>query len=265
MIYKHYLEELNIGSHYIKLGSKGLDVKRVQEWISLWTFIKPEFKLSVARDGDFGQETLHAVKEYQKMKGLDVDGIVGNITWRALTEPMLKAFSRIDKTSLHDYIIGYAQAHLDSCAREFIPNQGPWVRAYMYGYEGSDYPWCMGFVQTILDQAFSSMGKNFTDYVPSTLGCDKLGDDGIAKGNLLKLEKIDNPKDQIHPGDVFLLREKKNPNKWAHTGFVFSINDFLIETIEGNTNEAGSSEGVMVRKRTRDLKKEKIDIYKIME
>lgn len=263
MIKKHYLEELNIHSKYIRLGDKGIDVKRIQEWILLWTFINKDFKISIVRDGEFGTGTLHAVKEFQKMKNLEADGIIGNITWRALTEPMLKAFTRIDRTNLDEFILGYAQAHLDSGSREFVPNQGPWVRAYMNGYEGSNYPWCMGFVQTILDQAYSSRGKSFTEFHPHTLACDDLGNHGLRKNQLIRNNELKNRINEVTPGDIFLVCKRDNPMDWTHTGFVVGIQGMDIETIEGNTNEAGSREGVMVHRRTRNLEKENIDMYKV--
>ena len=42
------------------------------------------FRLAV--DGDFGNKTLEAVKDYQKVNGLVVDGIVGVKTWEKLNE-----------------------------------------------------------------------------------------------------------------------------------------------------------------------------------
>ena len=41
---------------------------------------------SLAVDGDFGNKTLEAVKDYQKVNGLVVDGIVGVKTWEKLNE-----------------------------------------------------------------------------------------------------------------------------------------------------------------------------------
>ncbi len=56
----------------IKIGSKGPDVKILQQ------------KLNLAVDGIFGPITDEAVKAFQKSKGLSVDGVVGNKTWAAL-------------------------------------------------------------------------------------------------------------------------------------------------------------------------------------
>ena len=40
-------------------------------------------------DGIFGGQTKNAVMEYQRLRGLDADGIVGCSTWRALQEDVV--------------------------------------------------------------------------------------------------------------------------------------------------------------------------------
>jgi hypothetical protein len=42
------------------------------------------FKPLLAKDGQFGSLTTNAVKDFQKKKGLSVDGVVGAKTWHAL-------------------------------------------------------------------------------------------------------------------------------------------------------------------------------------
>ena len=49
----------------LKVGSKGDDVKKLQE------------KLGLTADGNFGPGTEKAVKEWQSANGLTADGIVG--------------------------------------------------------------------------------------------------------------------------------------------------------------------------------------------
>ena len=53
----------------LKVGSKGEDVKKLQE------------KLGLSADGSFGPGTEKAVKEWQAANGLTADGLVGDGTW----------------------------------------------------------------------------------------------------------------------------------------------------------------------------------------
>ncbi len=56
----------------LKVGSKGDDVKKLQE------------KLGLTADGSFGPGTEKKVKEWQAANGLKADGIVGDGTWSKL-------------------------------------------------------------------------------------------------------------------------------------------------------------------------------------
>lgn len=63
----------------LRRGSEGRDVRRLQR---LFVMMKT---LDVGDiDGIFGPRTEHAVRDFQRDKGLTVDGIVGPQTWRAL-------------------------------------------------------------------------------------------------------------------------------------------------------------------------------------
>lgn len=58
----------------LKIGSKGEDVKKLQE------------RLKLVADGSFGPGTEKAVKEWQSKNGLDADGIIGDASWSKLFE-----------------------------------------------------------------------------------------------------------------------------------------------------------------------------------
>ena len=82
----------------LKKGSKGDSVKLLQELLN-----KHGFNLTV--DGDFGNKTEEAVKDYQKKNKLVSDGIVGNKTWNYLigSKPTTQTKREINLIVLHCY------------------------------------------------------------------------------------------------------------------------------------------------------------------
>ena len=70
----------NIGLRTLKKGSSGEDVRALQILLS-GRGCNGNMN---APDGDFGPNTLGAVQLYQKKAGLEVDGIVGVLTWSSL-------------------------------------------------------------------------------------------------------------------------------------------------------------------------------------
>ena len=69
----------NIAYPVLRKGSKGVYVEVLQKKLN-------DAGYNLAVDGDFGNKTLEAVKDYQKVNGLVVDGIVGAKTWEKLNE-----------------------------------------------------------------------------------------------------------------------------------------------------------------------------------
>ena len=63
----------------LKLGSKGEDVKKIQQ------------KLGVEAIGTFGPKTEAAVKQWQKENGLKDDGVVGDGTWSKMFPASVKS------------------------------------------------------------------------------------------------------------------------------------------------------------------------------
>jgi peptidoglycan hydrolase-like protein with peptidoglycan-binding domain len=67
----------------LRVGSRGDDVRRVQEWLIRLRGKYPSIP-PLAADGIFGPITQSAVIAFQRAAGLTPDGIVGPITWNAL-------------------------------------------------------------------------------------------------------------------------------------------------------------------------------------
>ena len=67
----------------LRTGARGVDVIILQYILDFIAAFFPNLP-TLAQDGIFGPQTEHAVREFQRMMGLPVDGVVGSATWRAL-------------------------------------------------------------------------------------------------------------------------------------------------------------------------------------
>jgi len=235
------MNDLELDKNY-KKGSKGWKVSLIQEWLCLHGF-------HVAIDNDFGPATDRSVREFQKKNGLKLDGVVGKGTFAKLIKPMIEALkpASADGKSLGKMVVTYAEQHLKQSPLEIGgQNRGPWVRLYMNGNEGPDWPWCAGFASFILEQACQTLKVPLP--IETSVSCDVLAEQAKQKNIFLPEAKADNRK-LVNPGFLFLVRRTKND--WVHTGIVLKADKDIFLTIEGNTNDEGSREGYEVCKRTR--------------
>lgn len=245
MPYSWVTRELTLDRDY-KRGDKGGKVRSIQEWISLQG-------QSVSVDGVFGPATEAAVRKFQTGNGHVATGIVDNATFSSLASPLAAAITPIAAAgrSFNDLILAYANLHLAQHPREVGgQNRGPWVRIYMEGNQGADWPWCAGFVCFILSQASDALGKPMP--FKRTFSCDVLAGQAMATGRFISGRDIAKGKIQkgiVSPGSLFINR--RTDNDWNHTGIVIAIHDDHFETIEGNTNDAGDREGYEVCQRIR--------------
>lgn len=65
----------------LRQGDAGNDVQRVQAQLNRISRNYPAIPKISPVDGVFGQETTDAVREFQRIFGLTVDGVIGNATW----------------------------------------------------------------------------------------------------------------------------------------------------------------------------------------
>jgi hypothetical protein len=238
------MKDLVLDKNY-KKGSKGKKVKLIQEWLCLQDF-------HIMIDGIFGPATDYAVRQFQKREGLEVDGIVGDITFSRLIQPMMNALKSLpkDEKSLGQMVVAYSEQHWKQHPREIGgQNKGPWVRLYMKDKEGSEWPWCAGFASYILKQACQTLDVPLP--VKTSVSCDVLAASAKDKGIFLRESRVTD-KTQISPGSFFLRR--RTPTDWVHTGIVRQAEDEVFHTIEGNTNDDGLREGYEVCRRIRGYK-----------
>lgn len=238
-------KELQLSRHLTR-GSKYKQVKCIQEWLCYHGF-------KTAVDQDFGPATEKQIKEFQMEFGLNATGEVHEDTYAALVAPMMQALTPIQSqfNSFTETALVYAERHLQLHPIEIGgQNKGPWVRLYMNGHEGNDYPWCAGFVSFIMKQA--SDDTTFPMPIKGSWSCDSLAAQAKEAGIFIgekDLKRGIASKDDLAPISVFLCR--RTPTDWRHTGFATVLDDEVFDTIEGNTNDEGHREGFEACQRVR--------------
>jgi len=217
----------------VKVGDHNDQVKRVQEWLCY-------NKIYVSIDSDFGPATKAAVKKFQENKNLSVTGIVNDVVWSLLNYPidfLNKPFILNSTTTLSVAIAEVSFHHYIVRPIEIGgQNRGPFVRYYMNGKDGVDYPWCAGAASTIVLQAFKLLNISPYKKFSYQMGCDALYSDAKRYNTLVAAPSV---------GGLFLSYDSSNPSDCTHVGIVTSVDkkNKIFNSIEANTNDSGSREG----------------------
>ncbi len=231
-------------------GASGKTVRQIQEWLTL-------NGVQLKIDGSYGPATQAAVRLFQKKMKLPETGSVEQSTYNHLIAPIVRVLQPLAKPSptYSRRVIAIAKLHLREHPREVGgANAGPWVRLYTGGKEGAAWPWCAGFVTTMLQQA---LGADQTAPIKGSLSCDVLASQAQKVGRFYAGAQVQANTDlrrKLGSGCIFLVRNAKNSKDWTHTGLVTRLYDEYFETIEGNTNDSGDREGYEVCARRRGFK-----------
>lgn len=126
--------------------------------------------------------------------------------------------------------------------REEKSNKGPEVARYLKAVGlPVGYAWCMAFVYWCTEMAANKLQQ--PNPLIKTAGV-------LDQLNRTTLRILPPRSSGIKPGDVFIMDLGKG---LGHTGFIEKVNVGTFSTIEGNTNAAGSREGIEVARRTRSI------------
>jgi len=125
----HKQKRTRIASNTIGSGSRE-SVKQFQKKLEELGYSLPRFGV----DGDYGGETVQAVREFQANNGLKVDGIVGPKTWAAMTSkgakgPGATGASAAGASAAGASVLG---ADYDKTIIELMQSPAKAVRVYMY-------------------------------------------------------------------------------------------------------------------------------------
>lgn len=137
---------------------------------------------------------------------------------------------------IRDTALGIAETQIGKCEDPKGSNWGHPVQDYLASV-GITFPapWCMAFVYWCFKEA--SKDPQFTNPLFKTGGV-------MTQWNKSAQFRVTDPE----PGDVFIMSFGKG---LGHTGFVESVYGDTVYTIEGNTNDDGSREGIEVARRQR--------------
>jgi hypothetical protein len=215
-------------------------------------------------DGDFGVLTEYAVRLFQSRSAapsgdpLEIDGIVGPQTWGALFG--VRAGLDAPPRPLHQPAPDTARAILDVAAAEVgvreVPlnsNRGPrvdqYIRATGLDPAAGSYPWCMCFVYWCHLRVAERLGA--ANLCPRLAGvhatwaaANKMG------GRIVVVSAAQARRNPglVVPGMVFFIDTGGGA---GHVGIVAENTNASLSTIEGNTNDNGSREGIGVFRRSR--------------
>jgi len=210
----------------------------------------------VDEDGVFGPQTRAAVQMFQARfpdvdgQPLKVDGLIGAVTWAALFGQ--SAAPNRDRTSspLLQGALAVAASQVGVMEKPPGSNRGPEVDGYLRGV-GLDprggFPWCAAFVYFCFQRAASQLGR--TNPVVKTGGVLDHWARARAKGiSTITAAKAHMAETLVRPGHIFII-DTGAPGGAGHTGLVEEVVAGKLVTIEGNTNDGGSREGVGVFRR----------------
>jgi hypothetical protein len=154
------------------------------------------------------------------------------------------------KLNLRLATLKVAYAELEAGVREKSDNWSPRIKEYLNEADVKDpAPWCAGFVNWCAKQAANSMNVlSPLEDVPVEAYVQSYYQ--YASGHNWVVQ----PKD-VKPGMLFAIWFP-SLKRYAHIGFVYEVDPNLkwFTTIEGNSNDDGSREGIEVCSNKRNIK-----------
>jgi peptidoglycan hydrolase-like protein with peptidoglycan-binding domain len=230
----------------IKKGERDLNIVRAVQAKLV------EKGIQVVIDGDFGEKTHSAVKLFQARnfdlngRPLIIDGVIGIITWDVLFDVASNP-PVISGGTLAKKVIQIAKSQIGILESPLNSNSGPEVNKYLASVGlGPGYAWCMAFVYYCFKEASNDL--SMANPLVKTGGClNQWNQTTLPK--LIRSQAVATPS-KINPGSVFIM---DFGGGLGHTGIVESVSNGFITSIEGNTNNDHSRNGIGVYSNTRKI------------
>lgn len=206
----------------------------------------------IDEDGRYGDQTEGAVRLFQMRfpdaagQAMLPDGEVGPITWAAIFG-VQAAPKAVKAGGMGRRVLDVAISQIGVMEEPPGSNAGPKVTEYLASVGvGPGHAWCAAFVYWCARQA----ADGDACILPRFAGVQRLWREGLAAGlpSLKSAEAMAQPS-RIAPGMIFFIAFDRG---LGHTGFVEALlPDGRLQTIEGNTNDGASREGIGVFRLTR--------------
>ena len=200
--------------------------------------------------------TKSAVKLFQARfpdvsgRPLLIDGEVGSFTWGAMFGAVSVPSSSSTSSPLVRAAIDFAVTQIGVRERPLGSNRGPEVDQYLRAAGlnpvGQSFAWCVAFTHFCYLTAAQSLGRE-NPHIKTAGVLDHWNKAGRKPGVLrvTKTEAVSDP-GLVKPGSLFII---DLGGGFGHSGMVVETVSGRMVTIEGNTNDGGSRNGIGVFRR----------------
>ena len=246
------VEGLAFPGQIVKVGSSNAEiVKRIQQRLN-------DLGCGpVSEDGIFDKEgTKTAVKLFQSRftdvtgAPLEIDGEVGSLTWGALFGAATVPSRTTAPSALTAAAVAFAITQIGVMENPLGSNRGTEVDRYLRAVglnpEGQSLAWCVAFTHFCYKSAADDLGQS-NPHIRTAGVLDHWNQAGSSTQavRVTKARAIANP-GLVQPGALFIIDLGEG---LGHSGMVIKVGDGRLVTVEGNTNDNGSRNGIGVFKR----------------
>ena len=211
----------------------------------------------IEETGVFSKATKNSVMLFQARFSdvdglpLKVDGEVGPLTWAALFGARsVPSTSAVAPSVLVGAAIDFAVTQIGVLENPLGSNRGPEVDIYLRAVNlnpaSDSFPWCVAFTHFCYKVAAESSGvENPHTRTAGVLDHWAKAARNASARRVPKSEAVTNPA-LVRPGSLFII---DTGGGTGHSGLVLANANGRLTTIEGNTNDNGSRNGIGVFRR----------------
>jgi CHAP domain/Putative peptidoglycan binding domain len=208
-------------------------------------------------NGVFDPRMKAAVKLFQARfpdatgRALVIDGKVGSLTWGALFGAASVPAQTVAPSALPASAIAFARTQVGIMEQPLGSNRGPEVDEYLRAVglnpAAGSFAWCVAFTFFCYQAAAQQLGL-VNPHVRTAGVLDHWAKAARAPHarRITAASAVSNP-GLVRPGALFII---DTGGGFGHSGMVIESRDGRLTTIEGNTNDDGSRNGIGVFERS---------------